>query len=214
MDPRFTHRKTTTTTTTNWISSLFLHNKLIQILAALNRHVLFRFHGSEIWEWLSLMILAQGISWCCSQDVSPSFSHLKVQQEWDPLPKSLGGCCQALVCQWLLARNLVPLQGIFIAFMNVLMIWQLTCPRMSGPKKKKSPSWKVQRFITYYQKCHTITSATYWISLLVTLYHLWHNERGDYKRVRILGAGVIGTILENGYHTKSLKLYRKVFFWS
>lgn len=183
----------------------------MQNLAALNKHVLFRFHGSGIWEWLSLMILAQGISWCCSQDVSPNFSHLKVQQEWDPLPKSLGGCWQALVSQWLLARNLVPLHGIFIVFLNVLMIWQLTSPRMNGPKEKESPRWKVQWFITYYQKWHAITSATYWISLSVTSYQLWHIERGHYTRVRILGAGIIGTILENGYHTKSLKIYRKVF---
>lgn len=64
-------------------------------------------------------------------------------------------CWQALIPQWL--ETSFPSRGISIVCPNVPTIWQLAS--QSGPRKKQNPKWKVQSFITYCQKWHTIQSA-------------------------------------------------------
>ena len=83
-----------------------------------NEHLLSHsFCGSEVWKWLSYVVLAQGLSRGCCQGVSWNCSHLKVR---------LG--LEYLLQGWL------PHTG---AASSSLMIWQLPFPEQVIPDRAK-----------------------------------------------------------------------------
>lgn len=68
------------------------YNKLSQnicINTIVNISYSHSFCGSDVWGWLSLVILARGLSWGCNQDVSWSYSNPKAWRDRGPASKMI-----------------------------------------------------------------------------------------------------------------------------
>lgn len=151
------------------------------------------FRGSGNQEWLGWLVLAQGLSWDCSQEVGYGYSHLKAAESVSKLSHMLlaGGFSS-------LPRGRV--HGTWLS-----QSWWFERERETVPVyvcvHERENTMPYCFFMTYHQ----VTHCHFCLILFIRnkLLNPAHPQREIIQGCEDQEAGIIGGILETGYHISS-----------